>query len=543
MSIAIFATGGKQYRASVGDTIYVEKLPGEKGEKIIFDEVLMVDAQVGTPFLAGAKVQCTIEKQVAKFMTNSLDAIAKRTNLSTGFLGGVLLTVCTSIPETITAIYAGLRNEPDFGLTNVVGAGLMAIAAYFNSAIADRFPERLNVDENTAAGVLLAASGALPEISSFVFLAIKGQAAIAIGGIVGSHLFNLALVFLTDAFGTTGNGEQMSEVIYAKDLRAGHTFTRNNALYLVLENSFNKTAMREGIVKCKVKNLRTGSITVEVLTGERLPAALVERTPMSYSYGDGQNLVFMNDTTFDQVEIPSERLDWEKNFLTEGSSVKVITYEDEVLGIELPDQVSVGIEYAEEGVQDQNAYLCSLTSLNPLRATKVDSSTLVSREPNLQLTFMLPIIKRNGLEMAVQKLTELGVIKIQLVLFTHSQPHQIDLDRLKRIAKEAAEQAQRSLIPEIYPPISLSQLPLVPKHSAYFAYERHETNSLEKFSITNKQIYALVGPEGGIEQAEIQLLLSRNYLPISLGKTILRAETAAIVLANQLLIDSPFLND
>jgi elongation factor P len=67
--------------------------------------------------------------------------------------------------------------------------------------------------------------------------------------------------------------------------------------------------MREGIVKCKVKNMRNGSITIEVLTGEKLEKASVETTKMSYSYADGQNFVFMNNETYETIEIPKTRLE------------------------------------------------------------------------------------------------------------------------------------------------------------------------------------------------------------------------------------------
>lgn len=60
---AIFVTGGKQYYVSEGDVIYVEKLDAETGKDITFEEVLMVDGQVGTPTVKGAKVVCTVEKQ------------------------------------------------------------------------------------------------------------------------------------------------------------------------------------------------------------------------------------------------------------------------------------------------------------------------------------------------------------------------------------------------------------------------------------------------------------------------------------------------
>lgn len=60
---AIFVTGGKQYYVSEGDTIYVEKLDAEVGATISFDEVLCVGDKTGTPYVRGAKVECTVEKQ------------------------------------------------------------------------------------------------------------------------------------------------------------------------------------------------------------------------------------------------------------------------------------------------------------------------------------------------------------------------------------------------------------------------------------------------------------------------------------------------
>lgn len=143
----------------------------------------------------------------------------------------------------------------------------------------------------------------------------------------------------------------MVNIIAAKDLRSGHTIFYNNGIYLVLSNSFNKTAMREGIVKCKVKNLRTGSITVEVFTGMKLEQAQVDKKKMSFMYSDENNLNFMDNETYEQIAIPTKKLEWEKNFISEGTEVSVITYEGEILGLTLPDQVVVQVETAENAVQ------------------------------------------------------------------------------------------------------------------------------------------------------------------------------------------------
>lgn len=64
---AIFITGGKQYRAAVGESIYVEKLEGVDGTEVVFDQVLLVSdeagSKVGTPLVEGAKVTGVITKQ------------------------------------------------------------------------------------------------------------------------------------------------------------------------------------------------------------------------------------------------------------------------------------------------------------------------------------------------------------------------------------------------------------------------------------------------------------------------------------------------
>ena len=60
---AIFVVGGKQYRAQAGDVLYVEKLEGEAGAEVVFDQVLIAGDKIGQPYIEGAKVTGTIEKQ------------------------------------------------------------------------------------------------------------------------------------------------------------------------------------------------------------------------------------------------------------------------------------------------------------------------------------------------------------------------------------------------------------------------------------------------------------------------------------------------
>ena len=80
---AVIKTGGKQYRVSEGDEIFVEKLDVEDGTEVTFDEVLMIDGKIGTPYLDGATVKGTVLKQgksrksVSLSIRTSLEVIVK----------------------------------------------------------------------------------------------------------------------------------------------------------------------------------------------------------------------------------------------------------------------------------------------------------------------------------------------------------------------------------------------------------------------------------------------------------------------------------
>ena len=72
---------------------------------------------------------------------------------------------------------------------------------------------------------------------------------------------------------------------------------------------------------------------------------------MNYLYNDGQNAVLMDEATFEQIEIPLKRLEWELNFLIEGSKVKVRKFEDEILDIEIPLNIEIEVAEAFDAVK------------------------------------------------------------------------------------------------------------------------------------------------------------------------------------------------
>ena len=158
--------------------------------------------------------------------------------------------------------------------------------------------------------------------------------------------------------------------------------------------------------------------------------------------------------------------------------------------------------------------------------------------PN-QIILICALLKGDKLDYVIQKATELGVSEIVFAL-THRtivKVRKLDKDfkfeRYRRIAKEASEQSKRLRIPTINRIVTLDRIKEVKADIKLVAYENVSGNtksflegikSLEK----GKKLAILIGPEGGFENDEIAFLEDLGYKCVSLGKRILRAETASI---------------
>lgn len=153
---------------------------------------------------------------------------------------------------------------------------------------------------------------------------------------------------------------------------------------------------------------------------------------------------------------------------------------------------------------------------------------LESNELPINITIGIGMMQNKKMDFIIQKLTELGVHEIIPIKMTRSivKPKDNKLERWKKIAKEASEQSHRMRIPIIQSPMSLKEIRKLKIRNKFLAYETSE----EQSTITNLKEDALfiVGPEGGIDPEERQYLLEEGFTEISLGKRILRAETAPL---------------
>ena len=141
-------------------------------------------------------------------------------------------------------------------------------------------------------------------------------------------------------------------MVNVTELRPGNFFIDEGNLYRVEDILLNKTAMRKMVAKVKVKNLRTGAI-VEIArnSGYMVENVRLDKKQMQYLYDTGDALCFMDQETYEQIEISKDRLEWEKQFLKGDEIVEITSYEGEILGINLPAKVALKIVECDPAVR------------------------------------------------------------------------------------------------------------------------------------------------------------------------------------------------
>ncbi|MGZ4841119.1 MAG: RsmE family RNA methyltransferase [Candidatus Angelobacter sp.] len=179
-----------------------------------------------------------------------------------------------------------------------------------------------------------------------------------------------------------------------------------------------------------------------------------------------------------------------------------------------------------------------------LRSAKVISATHEQVEFELgaevessvlpQITVYLSIFKFDRLEWALEKLTELGVSRVVPMIAQRTEEHLAKaaakrVERWRKIAREASQQARRIAPPEIAEPAALKKAISEAQGSRIVLSESEERVSLKQaLSDCTPPLALAFGPEGGWTEVEVEMFKAAGWKSASLGHTILRAETAAI---------------
>ena len=134
-------------------------------------------------------------------------------------------------------------------------------------------------------------------------------------------------------------------------------------------------------------------------------------------------------------------------------------------------------------------------------------------------------------EWFLEKATEIGIQEITPIICDHSERKVIKTDRFQKILESAMKQSLHYYLPKLNDSISLKDFIKNKKDGQLFIAHCEETNkkSLKSELKANENVLILIGPEGDFSVKEIQLAIDNNYIPVSLGATRLRTETAALV--------------
>ena len=204
-----------------------------------------------------------------------------------------------------------------------------------------------------------------------------------------------------------------------------------------------------------------------------------------------------------------------------------IFHVEHVMRMKLHDEVEVLI--------DSEVYLCEVASFNPLKLDiihKVDTYN----ELGVKIKLFYCIPKGDKIDLVLQKATELGVSEIYLVNSSRTiakitkDNKKKKFERFNKIIKEAVEQSKRNCIPELVDVIDFKDVIKYNSDLNLIAYERCSDDVkdlktlLQEFK--GQTISVLIGAEGGFSKEEVEYVCDNGYKSVTLGKRILRSETA-----------------
>ena len=182
-------------------------------------------------------------------------------------------------------------------------------------------------------------------------------------------------------------------------------------------------------------------------------------------------------------------------------------------------------------------YLCVVSSLSPL-SIKVKEKLSGTRETDIKVTIAFSLLKSDHNELIVQKATEMGAFSFLPFVSDRSivRPKEKEdnkLARLAKIAREAATQCRRNVVPTVSPYRYFDEVLKEEADHRFLAYEGELGKGNSLFASLDNlkkgdRVLILIGPEGGFTEEEAAKARDAGFAFLSLGRRILRAETAAI---------------
>jgi len=138
----------------------------------------------------------------------------------------------------------------------------------------------------------------------------------------------------------------------AQELRQGNCVKIGNDLHVIMKYVYTKGARGASSCRMKMKNLSTGGVSETVYrASDKFEPVVLERKKMQYLYTDGNHYTFMDQETYEQMDLNTDDLGDALDFLMEQMIIDVIVHGEKAVGVELPKQVDVEITYTEPAVK------------------------------------------------------------------------------------------------------------------------------------------------------------------------------------------------
>jgi elongation factor P len=145
-------------------------------------------------------------------------------------------------------------------------------------------------------------------------------------------------------------------MISVNDFKTGLTIEVDGGIWRVLDFQHVKPGKGAAFVRSKLRNLRTGAIQEKTFrAGEKVAKAQIDNRRMQYLYANGDQHVFMDNESYEQIELPENSIEYELKFLKENMEVSIMMYHSETLGVELPNTVELEVVETEPGIKGDTA--------------------------------------------------------------------------------------------------------------------------------------------------------------------------------------------
>jgi elongation factor P len=145
-------------------------------------------------------------------------------------------------------------------------------------------------------------------------------------------------------------------MISSNDFRPGVSIELDGSVWKVIEFLHVKPGKGAAFVRTKLKNVQSGNTIEKTFrAGESLPQATLEKCVMQHTYKEGEEYVFMNMETYDEGRLAAKQIGERVKYLKEGMEVSVITWNERVLEVELPNAVTLEVIEADPGVKGDTA--------------------------------------------------------------------------------------------------------------------------------------------------------------------------------------------